>query len=71
MPKKKYDDESSLVENWTTKKLKSTATSCHDIVYKVECFSTHDLLELEACLAELEKRGYSIKENKNLIIEKS
>lgn len=35
-----------------------------------DCFSTHDVVEMEACWRVLEERGYEIKEVKHLEIEK-
>jgi hypothetical protein len=67
---KKYNNDSSLVQEWTTQKLKKTARSLHRAVYQVECFSTGDLRDYEACVAELEARGYTIKESRNITITK-
>ena len=58
---KKYNNKSSLVQLWTTGKLKSTYLSCASAI-NLECFSSHDVTDAEACKAELEARGYTIHE---------
>jgi hypothetical protein len=65
------NNNSSLVQDWTTQKLKKTAESLHSSIYQSECFSSHDLLEYEAVSAELERRGYEIHETKTLDIRKA
>ena len=58
---KKYNNKSSLVQLWTTKKLKSTYISCMSALNS-GCFAVHDVTDAEACRAELEARGYVIHE---------
>jgi hypothetical protein len=71
MGSKKYNNKSEHLEHWTTQKLKKTATGAFCSIFQLDCFSTHDLLLYDACAAELEKRGYSISENKSLSITKA
>jgi hypothetical protein len=54
---KKYNNKSNIVQLWTTQKLKSTYRSCTSAI-NLECFSSHDVTDAEACRAELEARGY-------------
>jgi hypothetical protein len=68
---KKYNNKSENVKDWTTQHLKSQALSVHSAIYVTECFASHDLLLLEALTAELEARGYEVKETKYLCIEKA
>ena len=58
---KKYNNKSNIVQLWTTGKLKSTYLSCASAI-NLECFSSHDVTDAEACKAELEARGYTIHE---------
>lgn len=69
MSKIKYDPNN--LATWTVKQLKDRALSCWSAVYQLDCFSSHDLLELEAVQAELEKRGYECQESKTLDIVKA
>jgi hypothetical protein len=68
---KKYNNKSNFVQQWTTQKLKKEAAGLHGIIYQLETFATHDLLDYEAVVAELERRGYDVSENKTLVIEKA
>lgn len=65
----KYDPNN--LSTWTAKQLKDRAKACYCAVYQIDCFSSHDLLELEAVQAELEKRGYEFQESKTLDIVKA
>lgn len=44
----------------TDQQLIETYTALHGSIYGMECFGSHDLLELDATGAELERRGYTI-----------
>jgi len=44
--------------------LKNRYISLWESVFVVECFSSRDLMELEAIAQELEKRGYEVTETK-------
>ena len=66
----KYNNHSNLVQQWTTQELKKTALSCHSALYVNDAFDQNTLETYDACLAELEARGYTIKESKKLIITK-
>lgn len=66
----KYDNESGLVQKWTTQKLKKMALSCFSALYVNDSFTQDTLETYEACTAELESRGYKIKENRKLTITK-
>ena len=63
---KKHNNESSLVQQWTTQKLKSTYLSCMSAINS-DCFASHDVADAEACKAELEARGYTIHEGTHTI----
>jgi hypothetical protein len=54
---------------WETKDLIDYAKELHCSIYNVECFGVNDLIWYEGILKELEKRGYEISENSNLVIE--
>ena len=54
----------------TDKELIELATSLHTAIFVVDCCSSHDISEYEYTLNELEKRGYSIREEVHLKIEK-
>ena len=56
---KKYNNKSSLVQQWTTQKLKSTYISCMSAVNS-DCFASHDITVALSCQDELEARGYTI-----------
>ena len=66
----KYINTSNLVQQWTTQELKKTALSCHSALYVNDAFDQNTLETYDACLAELEARGYKINENKSLTITK-
>lgn len=66
----KESSETDLT-TWSTVKLKKVAMGLYDAIYQVECFSTGDLLELQAIQNELSSRGYTFNESKSLSIEKA
>lgn len=70
MNKKKYNNKSNLIQLWTTAQLKRTTKSLHESIYKLECFSSHDLRDYDACIQELQVRGYRITSAETLEIYK-
>jgi phage portal protein BeeE len=66
----KYINTSNLVQRWSIQQLKNTALSCHSALYVNDAFDQNTLETYDACLAELEARGYKINENKSLTITK-
>ncbi len=56
----KYNDNSELYQDWTTKKLKAEYKSLDQLIYQVECYGTSDLLSHLAVGKELDKRGVEI-----------
>jgi hypothetical protein len=67
---KKYNNKSNLVQLWTTAQLKRTVKSLHCSIYQAECFSAHDLRDYDACVQELQSRGYRITSAETLEIFK-
>jgi hypothetical protein len=53
----------------TDKELIDSAKELHCSICNVECFGVNDLKRYEGVLKELEKRGYEISENSNLVIK--
>lgn len=54
----KRNDESSRLQDWTTKKLKKYASSLHESIYgRNSCYGVSDLILHESIIGELEKRG--------------
>jgi hypothetical protein len=53
-----------------TKELKDMVLSCHDAIYRMECYGCHDLLNLEDGIVELERRGYRVENSSKLSIRK-
>jgi hypothetical protein len=56
--------------NISDKDLIELTTSLYTAIYILDCFSSNDIIEYEYSLNELEKRGYNIREEKLLVIEK-
>jgi len=56
----KYNNKSKYFKDWTTKKLKQEANSFHELIYKVECYGTRDVMAYSGILAELENRGVRV-----------
>ena len=52
------------------KQLKHSAIDLHDSIYNIQCYGVHDLMECEAILDELDRRGYEIEESSVLKFEK-
>ena len=50
--------------------LKHLAIDLHDSIYNSQCYGTRDLIEHEAILDELDRRGYEIEEGSVLKFEK-
>ena len=59
-----------MTESKTDKELIELATSLHSAIYILQCFASHDIMEYDATINELEKRGYNIQEEIRLIINK-
>jgi len=57
MAKKKYNNDSREYADWTTKKLKEEAKIYHDIIYRVECYGTRDIITYDNIINELYNRG--------------
>ena len=70
MAKKVKHNENKL-STWTVRQLKSQALSLHQIIYQLDCFGSHDMVELDAVEAELNRRGYEFAESKVLSIQKA
>lgn len=64
------NNKSSLVQEWTTAKLKKTATSLYGSIYQAECFSSHDIHDYEAVVSELGDRGYEVHIQKAITFKK-
>lgn len=56
----KHNNKSPYFKNWTTKKLKQEASSFHELIYKVECYGTRDMMAYSGVLKELENRGVRV-----------
>ena len=52
------------LEKMSDEELKNRYISLWESVFVVKCFSSRDLIELEAIAQELEKRGYEVTETK-------
>ena len=70
MAKKIKRNENDL-STWNVRQLRARAISLHASIYQLECFSSHDMVELMAVEAELERRGYECNESKVLSIQKA
>jgi hypothetical protein len=44
--------------------------SLHDSIYNHDCYSSNDIRRYEAVMLELRERGYEVKQNSYLDIEK-
>lgn len=53
----KYDNNSLDPRKWTTAQLKKEAVAMNAAVNVYECYGAKDVLILDACLEELERRG--------------
>lgn len=56
MPKK-YNDQSEIFADWTTKKLKAEAKGYYQTIYEIECYGTRDLMAYDGICNELYNRG--------------
>ena len=65
MAKKKYNDNSKSVSDWSSNRLKSEARALYFVVNDdyLGCFNSRDLLLLDQVMNELGRRGYDVKEN--------
>jgi hypothetical protein len=59
------------LEKLSDRELKRRFISLWQSVYEFECYSVHDLIELEATAQELERRGYEITEVRKPKIQKA
>ena len=48
------------VKKMTTKELKEEYLACSQVIDKIECFSTHDLLWRDSVESELIRRGWGV-----------
>lgn len=60
----------TAINKKTTRTLIKDATELWEMINKVECFRSKEVLLLEFVLRELERRGYAVSEKKNLVIKK-
>lgn len=58
---KKFNDKGAKIADWTTKKLKQEAKRCDELIYKVECYGTRDMIMLDRILVELENRNVKVR----------
>ena len=58
-----------LIKDMDSDALKALVTTLHDAVYQAECFSSRDVLLLHQGSAELERRGYTLTDIPQLLIE--
>lgn len=63
MPKNK-------LKSWTDSQLKKRAVELDEAINVAECFGWRDLIDLNACCAELGRRGYEVEETKALKFSK-
>jgi len=54
----------------TDKELIELATSLYTAIFVFDCYSGSDTIQYDNIINELEKRGYSIHEEKHIVIEK-
>lgn len=54
------------VAEMTNDELKERAQGLCDAIYNLECYGTKDMVEYQAILAELERRGVKVMEQKVL-----
>jgi hypothetical protein len=59
------------LEKLSDRELKRRFISLWQSVYEFECYSVHDLIELETTAQELERRGYEITEVRKPKIQKA
>lgn len=58
----KRNDKSSFFKNWTTAKLKKTASEYYDLIHgQNPCYGTKDILTLDGVSNELENRGIELR----------
>ena len=68
--KKKYDNDSKCIKDWTTQKLIKNAKALHGSIFIVECSGVSDLNLYENIEDELNARGYQFNETRILSITK-
>lgn len=54
----------------TNKQLIKDVNALYEVIHVFECYGTKDLMWLELEMGELERRGYSIEEDKRLKIRR-
>ena len=57
-------------EGRTDESLIEEAKGIHSVMFNVDCFSNHDVLEYECLCRELERRGYTLGTVSSLTVEK-
>jgi len=57
-------------ENKTDEELIAQAQGLNQLIFEEECYGTKDLISYELILRELERRGYKVKEELTLRIER-
>ena len=62
--------QTKLFSEWKDKELNDVVKALHCSIYNVESFGVNDLMWYEAICQELEKRGYEIKKESYLKINK-
>lgn len=58
--KTKYNDNSDLFAEWTTKKLKQEYRAYNGLIYELECYGISDLRMLSGITKELDNRKVAI-----------
>ena len=58
------------LKDYTDDELRTEARSLYQAIYVIDCLSVKDLVFFELACRELERRGYTVMEQKNLVVEK-
>lgn len=59
--KKKRNNQSKFVKDWTTKKLKREAVVLNDLIHgQNACYGTKDIIVFDLVVNELSKRGCDV-----------
>jgi len=65
--RKKQNDRSGNVRDWTTKKLKTQAVSYYDLIYGENgCYGIKDIITLDLIMDELDRRGVEFRVTLNV-----
>ena len=68
---KKHRDLSNVAwKDYTLEELKAEAIGCWSAIYQNDCYGNRDLINLDGATAELEKRGYTLKETTTVKVVK-